>query len=67
LAETEAVELAAQKYTTMRKPRVERILHQAQKMASFKREKSVIGEWFSYLFLKVLCKGFLARYFFRIS
>jgi hypothetical protein len=56
LTETEAVELAAKKYTTMRKPRVEYILQQAQKMAGFKKKKGVIGQWFTYLFLKILCK-----------
>ncbi|KAI9868531.1 MAG: hypothetical protein M1813_005975 [Trichoglossum hirsutum] len=56
LTETEAVELAAKKYTTMRKPRVEYILQQAQKMAGFKKKKGVIGQWFTYLFLKILFK-----------
>ncbi|KAI9774156.1 MAG: hypothetical protein M1840_005249 [Geoglossum simile] len=54
--ETEAVELAAQKYTTMRKPRVEHILHQAQKMGDMKKKKGIFEEWFMYLFLIVLFK-----------
>ncbi|KAH0559462.1 hypothetical protein GP486_004024 [Trichoglossum hirsutum] len=56
LTEAEAVELAARKYTTMRKPRVKRILHQAQRMAGFKKKQGVIGQWFTYLFLKILFK-----------
>ncbi|KAI9775598.1 MAG: hypothetical protein M1839_000999 [Geoglossum umbratile] len=56
LTETEAVHLAAQKYTTMRKPRVEHILVQARKMGDLKKKKGLIEEWFTYLFLKVLFK-----------
>jgi 2-polyprenyl-6-methoxyphenol hydroxylase-like FAD-dependent oxidoreductase len=62
-SEKEAIRAAAQKYTSLRQPRVKEILEFAQKAQSTKREMGLFQEYSMYTFMKLIGEVSLSKCF----
>ena len=58
MTEEEAIRTICEKYTAIRKPRVERILDTAMRVSNQTTKLGIFQEWIMYSFMWVLCKCF---------
>jgi 2-polyprenyl-6-methoxyphenol hydroxylase-like FAD-dependent oxidoreductase len=58
MTEEEAIRVICEKYTSIRKPRVEQILDAAMRISNQTTKLGIFQEWIMYSFMWVLCKCF---------